>query len=70
MRPRRPFYCRLAQKAIADSNSNWTGPSAWLGHPCWPPKVVAKEDDIQGLPWWVLHVLGLCSVTPQVFITN
>jgi hypothetical protein len=24
-------------------------------------KVVAKEEDIQGLPWWVLQVLGVCS---------
>ena len=39
----------------------WTGPPAWLGRPCWPPKVVAKEEDIQGLSWWVLQVLGVCS---------
>ena len=61
MRPGRPFYYRLVLTAKADSNSNWTGPLAWLGRPCWPPKVVAKEEDIQGLSWWVLQVLGVCS---------
>ena len=61
MRPRRPFYCRLILTAEADSNSDWTGPLAWLGRPCWPPKVVAKEEDVQGLSWWVLQVLGVCS---------
>jgi hypothetical protein len=51
MRPGCPFYCKLVLKAEADSNSSWTGPPAWLGHPCWPPKEVAKEKDVQGLPW-------------------
>jgi hypothetical protein len=54
MRPGRPFYYRLVLKAEEDSNSNWTGPPAWLGRPYWPPKVVAKEEDLHGLPWWVL----------------
>ena len=57
MRPRRPFYCRLVLMAEADSNSDWTGPLAWLGR----PKVVAKEEDVQGFSWWVLQVLGVCS---------
>ena len=61
MRPGRPFYCRLVLMAEADSNSDWTRPLAWLGRPCWPPKVVAKEEDFQGLSWWVLQVLGVCS---------
>ena len=46
MRPGRPFYCRLVLMAEADSNSDWTGPLAWLRRPCWPPKVVAKEEDV------------------------
>jgi hypothetical protein len=50
MRPWRPFYCKLVLKAEADSNSSWTAPLAWLGRPCWPPKVVAKEEDVQGFP--------------------
>ena len=59
---------RLVLMAEADSNSDWTGPLAWLGHPCWPPKVVAKEEDVQGHLLGVLHLLGACSiVTPQVF---
>ena len=61
MRPGRLFYCRLVLMAEADSNSDWTGPLAWLGRPWWPPKVVAKEEDVQGLSWWVLQVLGVCS---------
>ena len=61
MRPRRPFYYTLVLESEMDSNSSWTGPPAWLGRPCWPPKVVAKEEDVQGLSWWVLQVLGVCS---------
>jgi hypothetical protein len=61
MRPRHPFYCRLVEKVEADSNSNWTGPPAWLGHPCWPPKEVAKEEDIPGHLLGVLHLFGACS---------
>jgi hypothetical protein len=38
MRPRHLFYCRLVLMAEADSNSDWTGPLAWLGRPCWPPE--------------------------------
>jgi hypothetical protein len=37
-----------------------TGPLAWLGHPCWPPMVVAKEEDILGHLLGVLHLLGAC----------
>ena len=61
MCPGRPFYCRLVLMAEADSNSDWIGPLASLGRPCWPPKEVAKEEDAQGLPWFVLHLLGACS---------
>ena len=61
MRPGCPFYCRLVLTAEADSNSDWTGPLAWLGRPCWPPKVVAKEEDVQGLHWCVLHMVEACS---------
>ena len=31
------------------------------GRPCWPPKVVAKEEDVQGHLLGVLHLLGACS---------
>ena len=48
MRPRRPFYYMLVLEPEMDSNSSWTGPPAWLGRPCWPPKVVDKEEDILG----------------------
>jgi hypothetical protein len=58
MCPGRPFYCRLVQKTEVDSNSNWTGPPAWFGRPCWPPKVVAKEE---GHLLGVLHLLRVCS---------
>ena len=54
MRPGRPFYYMLVLESEMDSNSDWTGPLAWLGRSCWPPKVVAKEEDVQGLSWWVL----------------
>jgi hypothetical protein len=60
MRSGRPFYCRLVQKAEADLNSNWTGPPAWLGHPCWPPKVVDKEEDVLGHILGVLYLLRAC----------
>jgi hypothetical protein len=46
MHPGHPFYCRLVLMAEADPNSDWTGPLAWLERPCWPPKVVAKEEDV------------------------
>ena len=61
MRPVRLFYYALVLEPEMDSNSSWTGPPAWLGRPCWPPKVVAKEEYIQGLSWWVLQVLRVCS---------
>ena len=61
MHPGRPFYCRLVLTAEADSNSDWTRPLASLGCPCWPPKVVAKEEDVQGHLLGVLHLLGACS---------
>jgi hypothetical protein len=61
MRLGRPFYCRLVLMAEADSNSDWTRPLAWLGRPCWPSKVVAKEVDVQGHLLGVLHLLGACS---------
>ena len=59
--PGRPFYSRLVLTAEADSNSDWTRPLAWLGRPCWPPKVVSKEEDVQGHLLGVLHLLGACS---------
>ena len=61
IRPRRLFYCRLVLMTEADSNSDWIGPLAWLGRPCWSPKVVAKEEDVQGHLLGVLHLLGACS---------
>jgi hypothetical protein len=36
-------------------------PLAWLGRPCWPPKVVAKEEDVLGHILGVLHLLEACS---------
>ena len=61
MQPGRPFYYTLVLEPEMDSNSSWTGPSAWLGRPCWPPKVVAKEEDVQGHLLGILHLLGACS---------
>ena len=61
IRPERPFYYRLVLMAEADLNSDWTGPLAWLERPCWPPKVVAKEEDVQGHLLGILHLLGACS---------
>jgi hypothetical protein len=61
MCPVHPFYCRLVQKTKADSNSNWIGPPTWLERPYWPPKVVAKEEDVLGYHLGVLHLLGACS---------
>jgi hypothetical protein len=58
MRPGHPFYCRLVLMAEEDSNSDWTGPLAWLGRPCWPSKVVAKEVVVQGHLLGVLIFLG------------
>ena len=58
MRSGRPFYYTLVLEPEMDSNSSWTGLPAWLGRPCWPAKVVAKEEDVQGLPWWVIQVLS------------
>ena len=61
MRPGRPFYCRLVLMAEADSNSDWTRPLAWLGRPCWPPNVVAKEEDVLANLLGILHLLWACS---------
>ena len=61
MRPGRLFYYTLVLEPEMDSNSSWTGPPAWLGRPCWPPKVVAKEEDVQGHLLGILHLLGACS---------
>jgi hypothetical protein len=61
MRPRHPFYCRLVLMAEEDSNSDLTGPLAWLEHPCWPSKVVAKEVVVHCHLLGVLHLLGACS---------
>jgi hypothetical protein len=61
MRPGHLFYCRLVLMTETDSNSDWTGPLAWLGRPCWPSKVVAKEVVVQGHLLGVLHLLGECS---------
>ena len=47
------------------SNFTWIGPLTWLGHRCLPPNEVAKEEDVQGLSWWVLQVLGVCSHLDQ-----
>jgi hypothetical protein len=38
-----------------------TGPPAWPRHPCWPPNVVAKEEDVLGHLLGFLHLLGACS---------
>ena len=65
MRPGRLFFCRLVLMAEADSNSDWSRTLASLGCPCWPPKVVAKEEDVQGHLLGVLHLLGACSIFGQ-----
>jgi hypothetical protein len=44
-----------------DSNLSWIGPPTWLGCPCSPPKVVAKEEDVLEHLLGVLHLLGACS---------
>ena len=59
-----PFYYRLVLTAEADSNSDWTRPLAWLRRPCWPLKVVAKEEDVQGLFWWVISPWGVLPLGP------
>ena len=35
MRPGWPVYVRLVLEVEADSKSCWTGPSAFVGRPCW-----------------------------------
>jgi hypothetical protein len=47
----RPFYYKLVLKPEMNSNLIWIGPLTWLGRHCWPPKVVAKEEDVQKLSW-------------------
>ena len=55
------FYYTLLLEPEMDSNLTWIGPPTWLGRPCLPPKVVAKGENIQGIPLCVLHLLGACS---------
>jgi hypothetical protein len=38
---------------------DWASSLAWTS--CWPPKVVAKEEDVLGHLLGVLHLLGACS---------
>ena len=59
--PGRPFYYTLLLEPEMDLNLTWIGPPTWLGRPCLHPKVVAKGEDIQGLPLCVLNLLGACS---------
>jgi hypothetical protein len=61
MRPGRPFYYTLLLELEMDSNLTWIGPPTWLGFPCSPPKVVAKEEDVLEHLLGVLHLLGACS---------
>jgi hypothetical protein len=61
MRPGRPFYYRLVLKPEMNSNLIWIGPPTWLGRPCLPPKVVAKEKDILCHLLGVLYLLEACS---------
>ena len=61
MQPGRPFYYALLLEPEMDSNLTWIGPPTWLGRPCLPTKVVAKGEDVQGLPLCVVHLLGACS---------
>ena len=65
MRPGRPFYYTLLLEPEMSSNLTWIGPPTWLERPCLPPKMVAKGEDVQGLPLCVLHLLGACSNLPQ-----
>jgi hypothetical protein len=61
MRPGHPFYCRLVLMAETDSNSDWTGPLAWLRRPCWPPKVVDKRRTSKAISYVFSIFLGACS---------
>jgi hypothetical protein len=61
MQPGRPFYYTLHLEPKMDSNLTWIGPPTWLGHAYLPPKVVAKGEDVQGLPLCVLHLFEACS---------
>ena len=56
-----PFYYTLLLEPEMDSNLTWIGPPTWLGRPCLPPKVVAKEEEVLGHLLCVLHLLGACS---------
>jgi hypothetical protein len=57
MRPGHLFYYTLLLETEMDSNLTWIGPPTWLGRPCLPPKVVAKEEDILGHLLGVLYLL-------------
>ena len=61
MRPGGPFYYTLLLEPEMDSNLTWIGAATWLGRPCLPPKVVAKEEDVLCHLLGVLHLLGACS---------
>ena len=41
------------------------GPPIGLDAPYWPPKVVAKVEDVLGHPEGVVHVLEACSYLDQ-----
>ena len=43
-----PFYYMLLLEPEMDVNMTLIGPSTWLGRPCLPSKVVAKEEDVLG----------------------
>jgi hypothetical protein len=61
MRYGHPFYYRLFLQPEMNSNLTRIGPPTWLGRPCLPLKVVAKEEDVLEHPLGVLHLLVACS---------
>ena len=52
---------RAVLESETETKSNPIGPPTWVGRPRWPPKEVAKVEDVLGHLLTPLHMFGVCS---------
>ena len=52
---------RTVVESETETKSNPIRPPTWVGRPRWPPKEVAKVEDVLGHLLTPLHMFGVCS---------